>query len=146
MITTLHDTDFSLWTLEQTKFLKRKEFHNLDIDNLIEEVESLGNSEKRALESYIEIWLLHMLKVMYQPEKHTRSWDVSIKIHKYKAQKTLLKNPSLKPELKEIIDDAYFSARLLASDETGIDENVFPRVSPWSAMELFPELPKKYVK
>ncbi len=139
-----YDKDFAKWSKDQARFLKKQEFSKLDLKNLIEEIESLGRSEKRTLESYVMKLLLHLLKVKYQPKKHTRSWDLSIKQMSHSAKKTLSENPSLKPKLKEIVDDAYFSARLQASSETGLDENTFPEKCPWSLKEIFPELEKKY--
>jgi hypothetical protein len=42
-----YDNDFYSWTQEQAELLKNGRFSELDIDNLIEEVESMGRSEKR---------------------------------------------------------------------------------------------------
>jgi hypothetical protein len=85
-----------------------------------------------------------MLKVKYQPEKHTTSWDLSIKEANHKVQKTLYENPSLKSKLKEIVDDAYFSARIKAALETEMEEKTFPETCPWKVKDIFPDLKKKY--
>lgn len=50
-IVNLYDHDYLLWTEEVVNKLRTKDFDRLDIDNLIEEVESLGRSEKRELRS-----------------------------------------------------------------------------------------------
>jgi hypothetical protein len=139
-----YDKDFSKWANNQAKFLKEREFFKLDIDNLIEEIEDLSKREKQRLASYIENLLMQKLKVKFQPKKHTTSWDLSIKEANHKAQKTLSENPSLKPKLKEIVADAYFSARIKAALETGLDEDTFPEELPWSLKEIFPNLEKKY--
>ena len=139
-----YDKDFYKWANNQAKFLRKQEFSKLDIDNLIEEIESLGRSEKRTLKSYLEILLMHKLKVDFQPKKHTKSWDASIKEANYKAKITLEENPSLKPKLRDILKDAYFSARLKAVVETGLSENTFPEECPWSLKDIFPDLEKKY--
>lgn len=143
-VVTDYDKDFSKWANNQAKFLKNKEFAKLDMDNLIEEIEDLSKREKQRLTSYLEILLLHMLKVKFQSDMHTASWDRSIKVASHKAHKTLEENPSLKSKLKEILDDAYFSARLTAANETGLEEKTFPKKSPWSINDLFPKLPTKY--
>lgn len=140
----VYDSDFSKWVKDQAKFLKRGEFSKLDIDNLIEEIESLGRSEKRTLESYLEKLLTHKLKIKFQPSKHSSSWDNTIEISSHKAQKTLFENPSLKPKLKEIVTDSYFSARIMASTETGLAVATFPEECPWTLKEIFPDLEKKY--
>jgi hypothetical protein len=139
-----YETDFYKWANTQAQLLKNKEFANLDMNHLIEEIESLGRSEKRALTSYLEVFLMHKLKCKYQPGMHTTSWDLSIEESLHKAKKTLDDNPSLKPLLKSIIGDAYFSARLRAASETNLDKKAFPKVCEWSIKEIFPGLEKKY--
>lgn len=140
-----YDKDFSKWANNQAKYLSKKEFEKLDIENLIEEIRDLGKREKQMLTSYLENLLMHLLKVKFQPEKRTNSWDNSIEIASHKAQKTLVENPSLKPKLKEIVKDAYFSARLLAASETNLNKETFPKECPWDLKELFPILESKYL-
>jgi hypothetical protein len=139
-----YDKDFAKWANDQAMFLKKQEFSKLDIKNLIEEIEDLSKREKQRLASHLENLLMHMLKVKYQPSKHSKSWDHTIKNSNHKAHKTLQENPSLKSKLKEILEDAYFSARLDASSETGLDEKTFPEKCPWALKEIFPDLEKKY--
>lgn len=139
-----YEKDFYKWINNQATLLKNREFLKLDIDTLIEEIESLGRSEKRTLKSYLENLLMHMLKAKYQPEMHTLFWDLSIKEAKHKAKTTLQENPSLKPLLKEMIKDAYFSARLRAALETKLKEETFPKTCPWNIAQLFEDIEKKY--
>lgn len=140
-----YETDFSKWVKHQAKFLKKKEFEKLDIDNLIEEIESLGRSEKRTLQSYLEILLMHMLKVKYQKlEIDSVSWNLSIEESSRKSQKILSENPSLKPKIKEILEEAYSYARLKAAKETKLDIKKFPENCPWNLKDIFPDLEKKY--
>lgn len=131
-----YDKDFFKWTKNQAKFLKKQEFSSLDIENLIEEIESLGRSERRTLESYLEIMLMYMLKVKYQPAKHSKSWELSIKNSRQKFKKVLRQNPSLKPKLADILKDSYESARLDAALETKLDEQTFPLECPWTMNEV----------
>ncbi len=137
------DTDFFGWTQDQAILLKKGEFNKLDINHLVEEIEALGNSEQRVLESYLVILLMHLLKIKYQPAKHTKSWDNSVKNAQFRAEKLLKKNPSLKSYLPEIFKDAYYLARLDAASETGLDEKDFPNKCPWIPKEFFPFIVKK---
>lgn len=134
--TLIYEKDFFKWTNDQAKLLRKQEFSSLDIENLIEEIESLGRSERRTLESYLEILLMHMLKVKFQPSKHTKSWDLSIKNSRQKFKKVLSQNPSLKRKLNDILKDAYESARLDAALETNLDEKTFPKSCPWKMDEI----------
>ncbi len=131
-----YEKDFYGWTRLQANLLKNQEFEKMDIDHLIEEIESLGNSEERALESHISNLFMHLLKIKYQPAMHTRSWDNSVKNASFQSEKILKKNPGLKPKLKEITKDAYYSARLKASSETGLETDIFPKKCPFKIAEI----------
>ncbi len=131
-----HDKDFYKWTNEQVKFLKKKEFNKLDISHLIEELESLGNSEKRALESHLIILFLHLLKIDHQPTMRCKSWENSVENARFRINKLIKENPSLKRKLADFLPDAYFSARLEASSETGLDVEEFPTECPWNIKDI----------
>ena len=96
-----YEKDFYSWTQEQAELLKTSRFSELDIDNLIEEVESMGRSEKRELESRLTILLLHLLKWKYQEVRRGKSWQLSIDEQRIKFAETLDENPGLRPNLDE---------------------------------------------
>jgi hypothetical protein len=131
-----YNKDFYKWTKMQTNFLKQGEFSKLDIDHLIEELDALGRSEKRTLESYLTVLLLHLLKMKYQPNKKTKSWELSVKNSKHKINVLLKENPSLKRLLPTSLDEAYFTARLGAISETGLEDELFPEECPFDLKEI----------
>jgi len=131
-----YDKDFYSWTQEQAELLKHGRFSELDIDNLIEEVESMGKSEKRELESRLTILLLHLLKWKYQEVRRSRSWQLSIDEQRIQFEETLNENPGLKPELDEIVKKAYRLAVIKAARETKISKAVFPECCPWNLAQF----------
>jgi hypothetical protein len=134
-----YDKDFYSWTQEQAELLRNGRFSELDIDNLIEEVESMGRSEKRELESRLTILLLHLLKWKYQEVRRGRSWQLSIDEQRIQFEKTLNENPGLKPALDQIIKDAYKLAVIRAARETRISKAVFPERCPWTVAQFIEE-------
>ena len=52
-----YNTDYYAWTNEQAQLLRTKQFQQIDLENIIEELETMGRSEKRALESRIIVLL-----------------------------------------------------------------------------------------
>jgi hypothetical protein len=134
-----YETDLYGWSFDQAEFLRKRKFDMLDYENLIEEIESVGKSELNSLQSFLCICLLHMLKMKYQPEKHTRSWDLSIKNARHRVKRLMKKNPSFKSKIQEEVIEAYDSARLGAAWETGLEENIFPEVCPWTIEEVLGE-------
>lgn len=132
MDATPYKTDFYLWLQNQILLLKNGEFVNLDVRHLIEELDSLGISEKKALRSHLCNLILHLLKVKYQPAKHTKSWDRSILNARVEIKWLLKESPSLKNELQAIFCDAYEAARLKAALETKLSVSIFPCRPPWT--------------
>jgi Domain of unknown function DUF29 len=141
-----HEKDFFKWTRNQINLLKKKEFTKLDISHLIEEIESLGNSEKNAIESHLIVLFLYLLKIDHQPAMRSNSWNNSVENSKFRIMRLVQKNPSLKRKVSEFISDAYYSAKLEASSETGLEVKTFPEECPWTFEELFPDLNKKFRK
>jgi hypothetical protein len=130
-----YNKDFYGWTQEQAALLRSGRLTDLDIENLIEEVETMGRSEKRELESRLTGLLLHLLKWKYQEARRGRSWELSIIEQRLKFEQTLSENPGLKPHLAEILTRAYEFAVIYASRETKISISVFPATCPWSLEE-----------
>ncbi|BAZ31986.1 hypothetical protein NIES4074_44600 [Cylindrospermum sp. NIES-4074] len=131
----LYNQDFYLWTQTIAQQLKENKFNEIDIPNLIEEIESMGRSEKRELRSRLIILLMHLLKWQYQPEKRSESWRSTITEQRICIEALLEDSPSLQPIFTEVFADCYQKARLKASDETGIKLNLFPNESPFSLEE-----------
>jgi hypothetical protein len=136
---TLYNQDYYQWLIQTAKLLKKKKFTQLDLENLIEEIESLGKSEKRAISSNLIIVILHLLKWRYQPEQRSNSWKSSIREHRRRMQELLTDSPSLKNYLPEILADCYLAAKKQASDETGLSVVAFPEECPFSLAESLDE-------
>ena len=132
---TLYEQDFYLWTQTTAQQLKEHKLHEIDIPNLIEEIESMGKSEKRELKSRLIILLMHLLKWQYHPEKRSESWRSTITEQRICIEVLLEDSPSLKPLVEEIFNDCYQKARLKASEETKIKLNFFPQESPFTQEE-----------
>jgi len=129
----LHEQDFYAWTQQQTALLKSGELAKLDIHYLIEELESMGASEKRELTSRLEILLMHLLKWQYQPALQSRSWFLTIEEQRLQLEDHLQENPSLKNAdfLQTCIDKAYRRALVQAEKETGLARSTFPATCPY---------------
>jgi hypothetical protein len=126
-----YDQDFYGWTQQQAALLKAGRLNDLDIDNLIEEVETMGRSEKRELQSRLTVLLAHLLKWQHQPARRGKSWQLTIEAQRENCLDVLDENPSLKPKLDAILIKSYSKARTMASQETGMDKNDFPPSCPW---------------
>lgn len=135
-----YEKDFYSWTFEQANLLRNGQFNDLDIANLIEEIETMGRSEKRELESRLTILLLHLLKWHYQEIRRGKIWQLSIDEQRIQFSKTLKDNPGLKPVVDELLKDAYKLAVIKAAKETYMSKNTFPENCPWELTQLMDEM------
>ncbi|CAD0220033.1 DUF29 domain-containing protein [Planktothrix agardhii] len=134
MNSTTHEQDFYAWTQEQSQLLKTGQLHQIDWQNIAEEIEDMGRSEKRQLESRLELLIMHLLKWQFQPNLRSRSWQLTIKEQRLRLEKLLQKNPSLQPNLTEAIEDVYPLATLSVERETGL--SLFPETCPYTLTEI----------
>jgi hypothetical protein len=124
------------WAMYQADLIRAGRLSEIDLENVAEEIESVGRSEFRSLKSNLAQILLHMLKWDHQAELRSRSWVVSISKHRYAYLSDLKENPSLTPRLEEAKTDAYAHALNMAEGETGLPLKTFPADCPydWTAI------------
>lgn len=131
----LYEQDHYNWLEKTAKLLRDGKLAELDRLNLAEEIEDMGRSEKRAVESNLEIVLRHLLKYKYQPERRSNSWRFTILEHRDRLIKSFRDSPSLRPYFASIFIDCYESACKKAAVETGLPLNTFPDPSPFTPEE-----------
>jgi hypothetical protein len=127
----LYDRDFYQWTQKNARLLREGRLSEIDLDNLIEELESMGRSEKRAFVNRLAVLIAHLLKWQYQPERRSKSWRSTIDTQRIDVADLLEDSPSLRHEIEEKLTRAYIKARIMAEAETGIDREVFPATCPY---------------
>lgn len=141
MSSTAYETDYNQWLKETVKQLRERNFEQVDWDNLIEEIESMGKSDRRALMSLLTRLIEHLLKLAYWQEEKKRSgnhWAAAIVNFRAQIQHRLEDSPSLRTELAAMYDKVYpvaiksvsqlFSLNSDAhiSLEQTLDDNWFP--------------------
>ncbi|MDJ0843412.1 MAG: DUF29 domain-containing protein [Crocosphaera sp.] len=136
MQTNLYNKDYCLWLEETVQLLKEGRLTELDINNLIEEIEDMGRSEKKAVKSNLKIVLCHLLKYKYQPEKRSRSWLSTIFEHRDRLEDDFAESPSLKRYFDQVFEPCYQKARKQASIETGFPLETFPINCPFTTEEV----------
>jgi len=102
--------DYNQWIKETVNQLRERNFNEVDWDNLIEELESMGKSDKRAILSLLTRLLEHLLKLSYwevEKERSGNHWAAEIVNFRAQIQHHLEDSPSLKPELEAMYAKAY---------------------------------------
>lgn len=133
----LYESDFYHWTVDQVQSLRLGKLDRLDLKNLAEEIESLGNQQRSELENRLAILLGHILKWDLQPDLRGKSWRSTIREQRRQIQKLIIKNPSLKPYLEEAMAEGYESALDLVVRETPLDYKDLPQVCPYTITQVF---------
>jgi Domain of unknown function DUF29 len=128
----LYERDFYLWVEEQVRLLREGRLNELDVANLLEEVEWMGRSEKRAIKSNLIVVLVHLLKYQFQPDQRSSNWRGSIVEHRRRLRDDLKDSPSLHGYASEIFREAYEDAREQASVESGLPLRALPKASPYT--------------
>ena len=127
----LYGQDFYAWVEEQVAALRSGHMQQLDLENLAEEIEDIGRSQRRAVKSALTIILIHLLKYRHQSERRTNSWRATIREHRRRVRNELADSPSLRPYIERILADCYEDAREAAADESGLPITTFPTDCPF---------------
>ena len=74
-----YETDIVAWANEQAWLVRNKKFEFLDIEHIAEEIEDVGKIEQRELANRMVVLIAHLLKWQFQPERQSRSWQLTIR-------------------------------------------------------------------
>ena len=99
--------DFNSWIHQTVQLLRQRQWHEVDVEHLIEEIEELGKSERRAIASQLTRLLLHLLKWKYKSQRRSDSWLDSITDARTQIELTIEDSPSLKNYSLEQLKDSY---------------------------------------
>ena len=115
----LHDEDLNLWLEEIATAIKNKDYSNMDWDGLLEEIEDITASQKRALRSYTKRLIEHILKLKYwratprrrqapgnardgaEKEYNQKGWRREVVNFRNEVKEILEDSPSLKKYLQD---------------------------------------------
>jgi hypothetical protein len=113
---TLYNRDFHLWLEDAIARLRAGDFHNLDIEHLLEELEGLAARDRRELVSRLRVLLEHILKRCYAHSIYdNRGWESTIETQRQELKELLRQSPSLKRYFTERFEDCYQDALSLVT-------------------------------
>jgi Domain of unknown function DUF29 len=131
-----YDSDFHLWSQTQAAAIREGRFAEIDLENVAEEIESLGKSDKREIESRLEVLLLHLLKWQFQAQKRKNGWHGSMVEARLRVTGLIEESPSLKSFPEQKLVRSYAAARRRAAAETGLSIKRFPAECPYTLAEI----------
>jgi hypothetical protein len=134
-----YEQDIVAWANEQAALVRAGRFDLLDLEHIAEEIEDVGKSEQRELESRMAVLLAHLLKWQFQPQRRSTSWQRTIKEQRRRVVVRLRETPSLKNSLANEgwLISTWAEAVSIAVEETGLED--FPEFLPWKISDVLQE-------
>lgn len=133
--TELYERDYYAWILDQVRALRERRIEDVDWENVAEEIEDLGKSEKRALVSEIARLLEHLLKFAYAPapmrDWNMNGWRITAEDARRKIRRRVKESPSLAAKLDEAFAEGYEDGRTAALIAMRLPKAI-PETCPWT--------------
>lgn len=126
----LYETDFHRWTQQQARLLRACRWLDLDLDNLVDEVETAGRSNRHEIGSRLAVVLEQLLEWEHQTERRKYGWRVSLSEQRTAIELLIEGSPSLGREPELALARADRLARARAAADTGLREAAFPAECP----------------
>ncbi len=135
----LYDTDVFAWSAEQAELLRRlargERVNGLDWENLIEEIETVGRSERRAVENPLLNGIVHLMKICGWPESDaTQHWRNEVPNFLLEARRTYIRSMAQHIDLHDIYRDARVATQRARMD--GRPPAGLPATCPFTLDEL----------
>ena len=124
----LYDHDFNLWVEQMAIAVRNRDVEGMDWGNLLEEIEDMGKSEKRSLESYLERLAEHILKLKYwevEKAQNYKHWQVEVVNFRNRIFRLLDRSPSLKNYMEQIYPKVFRDACNAQQIEFDIPQDSF---------------------
>jgi hypothetical protein len=130
-----YDWDCFAWLVESAELLREGRVEVIDLAHLAEELEDMGRSERRAVESYLKVLIVHLLKWRYRPERRGASWKLSVTNACDAILRRLQDSPSLARALPEMVAARCQNARRHTAPETGVALDALPETCPFTLVQ-----------
>lgn len=120
-----YEQDLVVWFDDTVTKLKMRQFSNIDIDHLIEEIAGLAGRDRRELKNRMEVLFNHLLKRVYvnSPDDF-RGWELTIREQRRQLQTLLEQSPSLRNDWAEAFSRAWTNA--LTDAQEDYPQSAFP--------------------
>ena len=131
----IYETEYDRWLIEMVKLLKNRDLEKLDYDNLIEELEALGRSERSAVKSLLLQIIIHLMLYQFwqsESERNANHWAGEIITFRVQLEDKLTTN--LRNYLADELAKIYQNALLIVRKKTQL--NSLPEQCPYSLQQL----------
>jgi Domain of unknown function DUF29 len=138
----LYERDILSWSEHQADLLRRlargERVNDVDWEHVVEEIEDVGLSELHAVESFLDLMLVHLLKVRGWPDSPSLAhWRGEIGSFQKNAARRFAPSMRQRIDLTKLYRDAV--EQLVGVDYDGVVPLAWPVVCPFTLDELLKE-------
>lgn len=134
-LSALYEQDETAWLDANAALIREGKLDEVDFAHLAEFLEDMAQRDRREIKSRLTVLMMHLLKWQFQTEFRSRSWHSTIILQRAELV-DLLQSKLLRHHAEAILMDAYATATLKASSETGLPRSTFPASCPYSIDDL----------
>ncbi len=141
----LYDDDILVWSEQQAEIIRRlgqtrRDLPNeLDVENVAEEIESVGRSELAAVESQIQNILVHLIKLLATPDAEAAPhWRGEIFGFHSEIRRRYAPSMRQRIDIAQLWRLARAQALLILSEPSSLAASL-PKASPFSLDDLLAE-------
>jgi hypothetical protein len=139
-MSSLYDTDFTAWAEQTARLLREARFADIDLPALIEEIDGLARSDRKALYSQLKRLLFHLLKMAYFSDHHYQragaGWKRTVVRARNEIEESITDSPSLAHYPATRLAEAYAKVRMELGVLPGFPDDAVPESCPWSIDEV----------
>ena len=140
----LYEADFYAWSFAQAELIRQRRFDELDLENIAEEIESLGKNRRSELRRRMGRLIEHLIKLAvsrdYDPR---RQWILSVDEQRDRIAELIEDNPSLRPQLPIVFNKAWPRAADMA--RAGLEEYDHEMISKSPSFGVEEALDPKFI-
>ena len=146
----LYNDDILLWSEQQAEVIRklgqaRRDLPNeFDVENVAEEIESVGRSELAAVESQVQNIFVHLMKLVIEPHSEAaRHWRGEIVAFHGEATRRYAPSMRQRIDVNRLWERARLQSMLMSETPEQL-EAVLPKQSPIQLDELLAEPPDPF--
>jgi hypothetical protein len=128
----LHKIDEIEWIYENMRLIREGKIEDVDWKNIYEKLDFMASSEKRDVFCRMSVLILHLLKWIFQKEKRSNSWVVTIKVQRDELGDSFEGSKILLEHGLENFNKVYKISREFASDNMDLPLKNFPEEPPFT--------------
>jgi hypothetical protein len=131
----LYELDETAWLEATSELIRESRYDLIDAHSLSEYLADMARRDRREVDSRLIVLLAHILKWLQQPDRRSGGWKATI-IEQRQELESLLGRGVLWNHAEATLADAYRKAVERAAAETGLSNETFAEVCPFTLEQL----------